>query len=160
MLQDPTVWVAISFTIFVVMVFRKGKAMLMTTLDTRSERIRKELDDAQRLREDAQAVLAECQRRQAEAESEVEQILAYARGEADRIRARAEAEAKASVKRREQQALDRIAQAEAMVLAEVREAVIDVALNATRDVFAQQLARDGKDPLVDEGITSLGRLLN
>jgi len=116
MLQDATFWVAVAFVVFVGLAYKKVAAILGTTLDARSARIRNELEEAQRLREDAQAVLAECQKRQIEAEDEAEKILAYAREEAERVRVRADEEVQIAVKRRETQAIDRIAQAEAQAV--------------------------------------------
>lgn len=160
MLQDATFWVAVAFVCFVLLTFKKVSAILGSSLDARGARIRQELEEAQRLREDAEKVLAECQKRQNEAEAEAEKIIAHAREEAVRVRQRAEAEVQAALKRREAQAVDRIAQAEAQALAEVRNVAVDVALSASRRVFSERLASKQPDPLIDQSITSLSGLLN
>ena len=160
MLQDATFWVALAFVIFVGLAYKKVSALVATGLDQRSARIRDELEEAQRLREDAQRVLAECQKRQMEAEGEAEKILAYAREEAERIRQRAEKEVQTAVKRREVQAIDRIAQAESQAVTEVRNLAADLAIAASRKLFADRLAAGEPDPLLERSLGSLGAALN
>ncbi len=160
MLQDATFWVALSFLVFVALTFKKVSALLVGALDQRGERIRKELDDARSLREDAERVLAECLKRQTEAEEEAEKILAYAREEAERVLKRADEEVQIAIKRREIQAIDRIAQAEASALAEVRNVAVDVAMAAACRLFEERLAANEPDPLLDGSLKNLGALLN
>jgi len=160
MLQDATFWVAVAFFVFVAAVFRKAASFLTTSLDARADKIRKELDDAQKLREDAQAVLEECQKRAAEAEGEAAAIIAHAREEAERIRQRAEADVKTAVKRRETQAIDRIAQAEASALSEVRNMAADLAISASRKLFEERVASGAPDPMIDASLAKLPQILN
>ncbi|MEI8394407.1 MAG: F0F1 ATP synthase subunit B [Rhodospirillaceae bacterium] len=160
MLNDATFWVAVAFVLFVAVTYKRAGAAIFSALDQRGTRIRQELEEAQRLREDAQAVLEKCQKRQLEAESEAEKIIAHAHEDAARVRARAEAEAQAAVKRREAQALDRIAQAESQALAEVRNVVADVTIEATKRLLADRLASGMPDTLIDRGIHDLGKVLN
>jgi F-type H+-transporting ATPase subunit b len=160
MLQDAHFWVAVAFFIFVAAVFRKISGLTTTALDGRAARIRKELDDAQKLREDAQLVLEECQKRSSEAEAEAAAIVAHAREEAERVRQRAQADAQAALKRREAQAVDRIAQAEATALAEVRTLTADIAIAASRRLFAERVAAGAPDPLVEASLAKLPQVLN
>jgi len=160
MLQDATFWVAVAFVVFVGLAYKKVAAILGTTLDARSARIRNELEEAQRLREDAQAVLAECQKRQIEAEDEAEKILAYAREEAERVRVRADEEVQIAVKRRETQAIDRIAQAEAQAVTDIRNMATDLAIAASRRLFMERLASGQPDPLIDQSVKTLQNALN
>ncbi|MEI6557987.1 MAG: F0F1 ATP synthase subunit B [Rhodospirillaceae bacterium] len=160
MIQDPTFWVGVAFVIFFAFAVKKAGATVLGMIDQRGARIRKELEEAQRLREDAEKVLAECQSRQAETEAEAEKILAYAREEAERVLRRADEEAQSAVRRREAQAVDRIAQAEAQALLEVRNVAVDIAINASRRLFEERVAKGQADPLVDRTIKTLGGLLN
>ena len=160
MLQDATFWVALAFVIFVALSFKKISALIVSGLDQRGAKIRQELDEAQRLREDAERVLAECQKRQLEAEAEAEKILAYAREEAARVLQRAEEDVQGAVKRREAQAVDRIAQAEASALAEVRNVAVDIAITASRRLFEERVGRNDPDPLIDRSLKSMASLLN
>ena len=160
MLQDATFWVALSFVIFVALAFKKISGLILGGLDQRGAKIRQELEEAQRLREDAVRILAECRQRQSEAEAEAENILAYAREEAARVLVRADEEVQNAVKRREAQAIDRIAQAETQALAEVRNAAVDIAISASRRLFEERVVRGEPDPLIDSSLKRLGVLLN
>ena len=160
MLQDATFWVAIAFVIFVALSFKKISALIVGGLDQRGAKIREELEEAQRLREDAERVLAECQKRQLEAEAEAEKILAYAREEAARVLKRADEDVQGAVKRREAQAVDRIAQAEASALSEVRNIAVDIAIEASRRLFEERLIKNEADPLLDRSLKGLSGMLN
>ncbi len=160
MLQDATFWVALAFGIFFLLTFKKVGALIVGGLDQRGAKIRQELEEAQRLREDAEKVLSECQKRQLEAEAEAEKMLAYAREEAARVLKRADEDVQGAVKRRESQAMDRIAQAEAQALIEVRNTAVDIAISASRQLFAERLAKNEPDPLLDRSLKSLAVLLN
>ncbi|WP_448207702.1 F0F1 ATP synthase subunit B family protein [Azospirillum sp. sgz302134] len=160
MLKAPEFWVAIAFLIFVVLVWKKAAAAINGLLDARAEKIRAELDEAQRLREDAQALLANYQRRQADALKEAEAVLSHAREEAARLRTQAGTDLEASLKRRETQAMDRIAQAEAAALAEVRNLTVDVAVTASRRILESGIQPAQADKLIDQAIAELPKHLH
>lgn len=159
-LENPETWVAVSFVFFLVALFKPIKKMLTGTLDRRTETIKSELDEAQRLREEAQHTLAEYQRKQRDALKEAEAILAEAREEAGRIEKAAVERTDDLLRRREQQALDMIAAAEAQALADVRGRAADVAIEATRTLLTNAVAGDGGDALVDQAIEELPSKLN
>lgn len=160
MLYTAEFWVFVSFVIFVAAVGKKIWATVAGLLDSRAERIRQELDEAQRLREDAQSTLASYQRRQRDALKEAEAIVAHAREEAERLRQHATAELEASLKRREQQAMDRIAQAEAQALAEVRNLTVDIAIGASRRILSEGVGPAEQQRLVDQAIADLPKNLH
>ena len=160
MLSNSNFWVAIAFVIFVVLAFRPASKALTAALDGRADRIRKELEEATRLREEAERTLADYQRRQRDALQEAEAIIAQARAEAERMRARATAELEQQMARREKQALDKIAQAEATALAEVRDMTVDVAIAATRTILAKDLNGAVAGKLVDDAIGDLASKLH
>lgn len=160
MLYTAEFWVLVSFVIFVALVGRKVWAMGTGMLDSRAERIRQELDEAQRLREDAQSTLATYQRKQRDALKDAEEIVARAREEAERLRKQAEADLEASLKRREQQAMDRIAQAEATALAEVRNLTVDLAVAASRRLLTEGMDEARQQALVDQAIADLPKALH
>lgn len=148
-------WVAVAFVIFVAAVFRPVKKMLTQALDNKADAIRSELDEAKRLREEAQHTLAEYQRKQRDAIKEAEAIIAEARAEAARIGENAAARTEASLKRREQQALDMIAAAETQALAEVRNLATDVAIEATRRILTDAASGEKGDELLQQAIDDL-----
>jgi len=154
--EFPTeVWLIGALLVLIVIAFKPAKRAILGGLDNRADRIREELEEAQRLREEAQAALANFQRRQRDAMGEAEEIIAHARAEADRLREHAAEELEATLKRREAMAMDRIAQAEAAATAEVRGVAVDVAISAAREVIAGQLDKTKANVLVDEAIKDL-----
>lgn len=160
MLQDTNFWVAVSFAIFVALAYKPAMRQIGGALDGRSERIRQQIEDAQKLREDAQALLATYKRKQRDALQEAEEIVAHAREESKRQQRQAEADLETLLKRREAQALEKIAQAEAKALQEVREKAVDVAIAATRLLLDEKLDAKASNALIDDAIGELPNKLH
>jgi F-type H+-transporting ATPase subunit b len=160
MFEDPTFWVAVAFVIFVAAVGKKGVAAMNAALDARGEAIGAEIEEAEKLREEAQHLLAEYKRKQRDALSEAEEILDHAKLEAQRLTAQAEKDIEAALRRREQAALDKISQAEAKALQEVRDQSIDVAMVAAAKLLESNLDNEGLNALVDDSIGNLSQKLN
>jgi F-type H+-transporting ATPase subunit b len=152
-------WVLVAFILFVGFMVWKARKALVGGLDARAARIKAEIDEAQRLREEAQALLAEYQKKQREALGEAEAMAKQAEEEGKRVRAKAETDLAAAMKRREQQALDRIAQAEAQALAEVRNLAADLAISATQKLLVEKLDAAKAQSLVSDAIAELPRRL-
>ena len=159
MLRNPEFWVLVAFVIFFVLFGRRMWAIVAGMLDGRAAAIRAELDEAARLRAEAQGMLREAQAARVAALSEAREVLARSHEEAARVTREAEAEAHASAKRREKMAIDRIAAAEKAVVVEVRQLAADLAVQAARDVIAGTLSADRDAALVDEAIAGLPRAL-
>jgi F-type H+-transporting ATPase subunit b len=157
MLHSETFWVALSFLIFAYVAYKPAQKMLFQTLDGRAERIRAELDEAEKLRRDAEATLAAYKSREQEALKEAQAIVAQAHRDADALRERAAAELDSALKRREAQAIDRIRQAEAAALAEVRNLAVDIAITASGRLLQDKLAGAPGDHLIDAAIADLGK---
>ncbi len=157
--NDPTFWVAVGFVIFVAAVFKAGSKALTRMLDSRAEDIKKSLDEAAGLREEAQQLLAEYQRKQRDAVKETEDMVARAREEANRIAREGAEKLEDALKRREQLAIEKIAQAEADALREVRSMSVEIAIAATRALIAGKMDEGKAAALIDESISDLsGRL--
>ena len=154
MFSDPTFWVAVSFAIFVALMVKPSRKIL-AALDARAGRIKAQIEEAQKLREDAQHLLAEYQRKQRQAIEEAGQILAHARAEAARHREQTAQALELSMKRRERQALDRIAQAEVQAVEEVRQVAADVAIAATRRLLESGLDQATRSEMIDAAIKEL-----
>ncbi len=159
LLHESEFWVLVAAVIFVVAVFRPAKRALVGGLDARAARIRGELDEARRLREEAERLVAEYRAKEREAVSEAEAIVAHAQQEAERIAAQGTRDLEQAMKRRQQLAEERIAQAEAKALAEVRAAAIDVAIAAARDVIAESIDQQRGAALLDTAIVALPQRL-
>ncbi len=158
--QDAEFWVLVAFVIFVAAVAKPATRRITQALDLRSEAIAKELDEAARLREEAAAALAAYQRKQRDAGREAQEILAHAEAEAKRMSEAATADLAAALKRREQLATDKIAQAEVQAVEDVREAIVDIALAATRELIKDNLDEKQSATLIDEAIKDLPEKLH
>ena len=154
------VWIALAFIAFVAAVWRPVGRMIGGALDGRADKIREQLEEAVRLREEAQALYAQYERQQQEAIAEAEQILAHAREEAVRQDRQAAEALEASLKRREEQVIERIARAEQEALDDVRAAAVDVAVRATRKLLAETLDAEGHAALIDAAIADLDKRLH
>jgi len=159
-MEDSTFWVSLSFLILVALAFKLFYGKIVAALDGKIAEIQARIDEAMRLREEAQEMLASAKRKLAEAQREAESILDNARSSAQSLRAKMTEEAEASLKRRERMAMDRIAQAEADATAEIRALTADVALEATRQILAQEVQGQRAEQLVDAAIGELGNKLN
>jgi F-type H+-transporting ATPase subunit b len=152
---EPRNWVFIAFVLFFVLFGRKLWAALAGMLDDRGTKVRTELEEAARLRQEAEAMLRDAEARRADALREAQALIDGAKAEAGRVAAAAGAEAEASAKRREQMALDRIAAAEKAAVDEVRLTAVEVATVAARQVIAEGLTADADARLIDHAITQL-----
>ncbi|MGF1593206.1 MAG: F0F1 ATP synthase subunit B [Kiloniellaceae bacterium] len=160
MLNDPTFWVAVAFFVFAGLMIWKARKPVLDGIDARAERIRAELDEAQRLREEAQKTLAEYKRKQRDAAKETEDLLANARHEADLLRRQAAEDLKATLARREKAALDKIAQAEVHALQDVRAQAVDIAIAATARLLSENVDPTRDQAMVDQAIKDLGSRLH
>jgi F-type H+-transporting ATPase subunit b len=153
LLAEPETWVAAAFVIFIgILVWFGVPNMAVNWLDGRSARIKAELDEARRLRQEAEAVLAQYRRKQKEAEQEVEAIIRNARSEAERLAAEARTKVEDFVARRTRMAETRIAQAEAQALADVRAAAADAAVAAAEKVLVETTRGAEGEALIEQGI--------
>jgi F-type H+-transporting ATPase subunit b len=157
-LDDPTFWVFVALVLFLAFVTWRGVwGMITKALDERAAKIAAELEDAKRMREEAQELLASYQRRQAEAEKEAEAIVAQARKEADRLAEEMRARLADQLKRRADMAERKIAQAEADAEAMVRGQAADLAVAAARTLLADTLDEDAHAKLFDAGLADLDK---
>jgi F-type H+-transporting ATPase subunit b len=160
-LADPEVWVALGFVIVIGILLYVGvPKMVGTLLDARAAGIKAELDEARRLREEAQTLLTGYQQRAAQAEREAEAIVSEARAEAERFAADSTAALGRQIERRAQQAQDKIAQAEAAAMAEIRGLAADAATAAAQKLITARLNADKQSALIADSIQSLGSKLN
>jgi F-type H+-transporting ATPase subunit b len=153
--MGETFWTFVALVIFLALVWWKGRGLILGMLDKRTDQIRAQLDEAQRLREEAQALLAEYTRKREASAREAEDIVRQAREEAERMEREAEASLDAFVQRRRDQAVRQIAQAEADAVREVRAQAVEVAIAAARRVIAEHVQGPTAERLVDQSIAEL-----
>lgn len=161
MFEDPETWVAIAFIILMgVFVWLGVHRTVLTALDHRADRIKGELDDARRLKEEAAKVLAEYKAKRTTAEREADEIVANAKAEAERIASDAKAKMEDFVARRTKTAESKIALAEAQAVADVRAAAADAAVQAASTILSQSVKGSLADDLLAKGIDEVRRKLN
>ena len=152
---EPRSWVAIAFVIFFVIFGRKIWGALSAMLDKHAAAIRAELEEASRLRKDAERMLADATGRREAALIEARALLASAHAEATRVAEQARVDAAAAGTRREKMAMDRIAAAEKAAVTDVRMAAADIAARAAQEVIANTLSAEADAAIIDRAIAGL-----
>jgi F-type H+-transporting ATPase subunit b len=161
MFFEPEFWVAVAFVILMgVFAYSGIHRTVLKTLDHRSERIKAELDDARRLKEEAAKLLAEYKARHASAEREAQDIIESAKAEAERIASEAKTKMEDFVARRTKTAESKIALAEAQALADVRSAAANAAVTAASTILSQSVKGSVADALLAKGIAEVREKLN
>ena len=160
-LSNAELWVAAGLLLFFVILAVVGVPKLVAgALDAKSAKIQSELDEAARLRAEAEALLAQIRQEKAEAETQAAEMLAAAEADAKRMEVEARARLEESLTRREAMAERKIAQAEAQATAEVKAAAVELAAAAAERILADRLAASSTDPLADQAIAQIGQRLN
>jgi F-type H+-transporting ATPase subunit b len=153
LLHDPEFWVAVAFVLFIAVLWRAGALRAIGGgLDARSARIRQELDEARKLREEAEQVLAQYKKKRGEAEAEAAAIIAQAKTEAADMTAEAHKRMEEFVARRTKMAETKIAQAETQALADVRIAAAETAVRAAEQVLGEMVKGKIADDLISTAI--------
>lgn len=152
-------WLAIAFVLFVAATAKPVGKLIAEALDARSAKIKGELDEAEHLREEAQTLLASFERKQRDAVKEAEEILDIAEAEARNLAETAAQDLTETLQRLEQLALDKIAQAEAQAIDEVRDAAVDLALRTTRELIVRNLDDQRAQALIEGAIKDLPQKL-
>ena len=153
---DPTFWVAVGTVLFVLLAIRmKVPAQVAQMLDDRAAGIKAELDEARRLREEAEVLLAEYRRKTSGAAQEAQAIIDNAKTAADRMAVEAKAQLAQQIERRVKMAEQKIAQAEADAIAEVRAAATSAATAAAAEIIAKRMTEAKGDALINSAISDL-----
>ena len=156
MFEDPTFWVAVGTALFVALVvWQRVPQMLAKMLDDRATGIKSELDEAKRLRQEAEVLLREYRAKTANAAQEAQAIVDAAKVSAERMAVDARAQLAVQIERRAKMAEQKIAQAEAEAIAEVRAAATRIATAAAGDVIGKHMTETKGDALIDGAIRDL-----
>ena len=152
---NESTFVAVGFTLFVILVWRKAGSAIGAMLDDRTAKIEAELNEAAALREEAAAELKKFQRLAREAADEAKTILANAEATAERITQNAEEKANAAIARREKQAATKIEAAEAAVIADLRAQSASLAIQAAKQVMTDKLDADASLALIEDSVKQI-----
>lgn len=156
MFEDPTFWVAVGTVLFIlVLIWRKVPGMVARMLDERAAGIKAELDEAKRLREEAEVLLKQYRAKTAGAQQEAQAIIDAAKASAERMAADARVQLQQQIERRGKMAEQKIAQAEAEAIAEVRAAATAAAGRAAAEVIGKHMTEAKGDELIDGAIRDL-----
>jgi F-type H+-transporting ATPase subunit b len=156
LLQDAEFWVGAGFVLLIVLLMFFGVPKAITgMLDGRAQKVRDQLAEAERLRREAEQLLASITKEREAAEKTAQDIIANATEQAKRLKAQATVQLEEQIKRRAEMAERKIAQAEAQAAAEVKAAAADLAAELAEKVLTTRLAGQSSDPLVDRAILDL-----
>jgi F-type H+-transporting ATPase subunit b len=159
--SNPELWVAIGLILFFgILVWAGVPKLIASQLDLKANTIQAELDEAARLRAEAEALLAQIRAEKAEAEAQAAAMLKAAEDDARRLEAEAKVKLEESMARRQALAERRIEQAEAQATAEVKAAAAELAAKAAEQILTARVAGQKTDPLLDAAIAQLGTRLN
>lgn len=159
-LHEGKFWVTVAVIIFFILFGKKLWQVLVGMLDKRTEAVQLELDEASRLRREAEAMLTEAQTARDAALRDARALLESAKAEAARVAEQAAADAATAAERRQRMALDRIAAAEQAAVRDVRNAAAEVAVQAARDILRGGAAAEHDVALIDHAISGLPRALS
>jgi len=155
MLDDPSFWTFISFLIFVLLTFVPIKKALLTALDKRAKKIQSDIEQALKLREEAQELLASYQRKQRDGVKEAENLVKTAKEEGQRMVNESTQKLTIQLARRESIAAQRIKQAENMALQKIHNHAVDVAISATKSIFDENISKKKSRELIKNAINEL-----
>lgn len=159
-LENPELWVGVGLVIFLGILWMAGAFKAAAgALDTKSQKIQSDLDEAANLRAEAEAMLADIRKQREETEAQAKQMLADAKAEANRLEAEAKTRLEEQIARRKTLAERRIATAEAQASAEVKAAAAELAAQMAEQVLTQRLAGAKSDPLADAAIGQIAERL-
>lgn len=156
---NTTFWVAVALVLFFALIWWKGRQAIADGLAARIDEIRREIAEAEQLKEESLALLAKYQRQHKEALEQAEAIVENAKAEAKTMKAQATKRLDEQLARREAQAMDKIRQAEENALKEVRAAAVDLAIAASERVLRDTVAEKG-DPRLAQAIEALPKRLH
>ena len=158
--QTPEFWVAFAFVMIVVLFVRPVMRLAVTYLDERAQDIKTKLEEARKIREDAQALLADYQRRQRDALHEAEDIMKHAHEEAERFKAEVKEKLEETIHNREKQALDRVAVAQRVAVKDLQDTAARLSLDIAERILIQAAESSQSDPLIDSSLAVIPEKLN
>ncbi len=157
-IHNPVLWVTVAFVIFIALAWKPVGKVMSKGLDDRSERIKKELTDATSMREEAQAMLADYEKKKQEVEAESEKILKNAKVEATRLQDEAKIKIEESIKRRIAEMNKKIADEEERAIQDVQKQVVLVAVSAAREILSDSMNNELDDSMLKLAIKDIDRI--
>jgi len=156
--QDPIFFYAIAYALFLLAVWFLGRKPVLSWVDGEIEKIRQELDQARRLRVEAETLLAEARAKNAAALAGAEAIIAHAKEEAVQFEVAARNDLQFLLAKHEQQALARIRYLEEEAIAQVQVAIVDAAMELVRKTLTQHVDEAALTKMTDQAIADMPNL--
>ena len=160
MLTDPSFWVGLAFVIIISFIITKSWSFINGTLDTRSEKIASRINEAKNLREEAQALLAEYQRKQIDSQVEIKKIEEDSIYEVKSIKSKSINNLRDNINRKQSQASDRIQQSEKQAIETIKQKAINVAILATEKLIEKELTPEHQTKLISQSLNEVPSHLN
>lgn len=157
LMQDARFWIAVSFAIFMAIFAKVVLPFILKGLDARASAIETQLEQANKLRAEAEALLADSKRKQEAAEKEAQSLVKQAKKDADALLKAAETELKQAIERRTAQAEENIKRAETDAVQQIRTQLVDIATETARQVIVAQLKDQKEDPAIARALQSIER---
>lgn len=158
--NNTGIWVAISFIVFITVAFKLSRKSVLGALDSRIDEVKNEIETAERLRVEAQELLAQYQRKQRDAEKEANEIIAHAKSQAEQMAKTSEAELEETLSRRETQLTERLKRLEESAISEIQSHAAELTVAATTEIIIQTLDKKTNSDLNEKTISSLPQNFN
>ena len=155
--KEAETWVAIAFILFVIILIRLGWSKIMQALDKRAEEIKKELDEARNLREQAQSILADYQRKKRDSEKEIFNITDKAKSDTEKNIKVALQNHKDLLERRKKTAEQKITQAQERAIQEIKDSIVDLSINATKNIIKDNFDNTINKKMVKEASSKINK---
>lgn len=160
LIQDPTVWVAIAIVLFVALVWKPAKKMLVKSTDEHAANVARQLKEARELREQAEILIQDYRAKQQQGADESRRIIEHAKAEAARITDQAVEDLEQNLLRREQQLLERIRRSESEIVQDLRAQTVDMALTATQQLLKEVLDAQRSAALLNQAMRNMPKQLH
>jgi len=158
--HDTSLWVGISFALFVFVAYKLGKKAVLGMVDSKIAEIKSEIDNAERIRVEAQEMLAQYQRKQKDAEKEAKEIVDNAKNQAKSMKKTMQAELDELMARREEQLTTRLKRLEENAISKIQHEAVDTAMAATTQIISEALDSKTQKSLMDESIKMVSKQIN
>jgi F-type H+-transporting ATPase subunit b len=157
--SQPASWTLVAFTIFVaIAIYLKAPSIIAKLLDEQIERVKKELSDAIDLKEEANSLLAEYQRKKEDAEQEAIEIISSAKERAKTYESSALIKSEEIIKRQEVQSIEKINQAEIQAMSRIRKTIIDQSIDSAEKLVSEKISTEKSDQILSDSLKDLDKL--
>jgi F-type H+-transporting ATPase subunit b len=157
--SQPASWTLVAFTIFVaIAIYLKAPSIIAKLLDEQIERVKKELSDAIDLKEEANSLLAEYQRKKEAAEQEAIEIISSAKERAKTYESSALIKSEEIIKRQEAQSIEKINQAEIQAMSRIRKTIIDQSIYSAEKLVSEKISTEKSDQILSDSLKDLDKL--